>query len=46
MQHVVKTAIYKVIHSSIQFQSKQLECCTGIDAKIHKTNTPETNYKV
>ena len=46
MQQALRTAIYKVTHSSIQFQSKQLKCYTGTGAKINKTKTPETNCKV
>ena len=46
MQKAAKTAIYKVIHSSIQFQSKILKFYTGIYAKTSKTKTPETNCMV
>ena len=46
MQQVVGTAIYKVKHSNMQFQSKQLKCYTGTGAKTSKTKTPETNCKV
>ena len=46
MQQAVETAIYKVTHSSIQFQSKQLKHYTGEGTKTHKTKSPKTNCKV
>ena len=46
MQLAAKTAISKVTHSSMQFQSKLLMCYTGTNAKTSKTKTPETKCKV
>ena len=46
MQLAAKTAISKVIHSSMQFQSKLPKCYIGTKAKTSKTKTPETNCKV
>ena len=41
-----KKAIYKVIHSIMQFQSKLLMCYTGTNAKASKTKAPKTKCKV
>ena len=46
MQQALETAISKVKHSSMQLQSKQLECYTGSGNKTYKTKSPQTNYKV
>ena len=46
MQQAAKTAISKVMHSSMQLQSKLLKCYIGTGAKISKTKTSETNCKV
>ena len=46
MQLAAKTAIYKVIQSSKQLQSKLLMCYIGTNAKIIKNKTPKTKYKV
>ena len=46
MQQGWKTAISKVMHSSIELQNKQLERYTGAGAETHKTNSPKTNCKV
>ena len=42
----VKTAIYKVTHSSMQLWSKLVMCYMGTNAKTSKTKTPETKCKV
>ena len=46
MQLAAKTAIFKVIHSSMQLWSKLLMCYTGTNAKTSKTKTPKTKCKV
>ena len=45
-QTAVRTEYYKVIHSSKQFQSKQLKHYAGIGTKKQTSKTPETNCKV
>ena len=46
MQQAVETAIFKVTHSNMQLQSKQLKQYTGAGTRTHKTKSPETNCKV
>ena len=41
-----RIANFKVKHSSMQLQSKQLVYYTGTDTKTHKTKAPKTNCKV